>query len=744
MSGPQKLTRRDFLKRTGQAGGGLMLATHLPSVAAAARDTLLEPNVFIQVRSDSTVRIVCHRSEMGQGIRTSLQQIFADELEADWDTVELVQAVGDQKYGDQNTDGSTSIRRHLKKLRQAGASARQLLEQAAANTWGVDRSECKAQLNEVVHSGSSRRLAYGDLVADAAELEVPSEPDLKSPDQFRYIGKSLDSVDGIAMTTGTANYGIDTVLPGMVYASVERSPVLGGTPRTFDEDAALAVPGVEAVLSLPEATSPVFFNPIGGLAVIASNTWAAQRGRAALNVDWTDGDNASYSSDSYRSELFDAVHKDGFSVLSRGDVEEAFVDAEQVVEADYYAPHLAQAPMEPPAATAVIRDDGHCEVWACTQAPQAARRTVAQLLGVGEDKVTIHVTLLGGGFGRKSKADFVAEAAWLAKRTGKPVKVTWTREDDIRHGFLHSVSGQYLKAGLDKDGNATSWLHRSAFPPIGSTFSMEASSSNAFEKDLGLVDNPFAIPNMQVEVATLPAHVRIGWLRSVANIFHAFAASSFADEMAYAAGADPKDYLLRLIGPPRQYDPADDGARYGNYGQSIDEYPIDTKRMADTVNKVSDMAGWGRELPDGRGLGIAVHRSFLSYVAVVAEVATDEAGKLAVDKLWMAIDAGQVINPDRVKSQLEGGGIFGVSLTLHSGLTAENGRIVEGNFDTYPVARMSDTPTVIETHIMDVDAPPGGVGEPGVPPVAPAITNAYFAATGRRLRNLPLREAGVV
>ena len=681
---------------------------------------------------------------MGQGIRTSLQQIFADELEAGWDTVELVQAVGDKKYGDQNTDGSTSIRRHLKTLRQAGASARQLLEQAAADTWGVDRSECKAALNEVIHSASGRRLAYGDLVADAAELELPSDPVLKSPAEFRYIGKSLDSVDGVAMTTGTAKYGSDTVLPGMVYASIERSPVLGGTPKTYDEEAALAVPGVEAVLRMPEATRPVFFNPIGGLAVIANNTWAAERGRAALNADWSDGDNASYTSEPYRSALFEAVHSDGFSVLNRGDVENAFVEADQVVEADYYAPHLAQAPMEPPCATAIIRDDGHCEVWACTQAPQAARSTVAQVLGVGEEKVTIHVTLLGGGFGRKSKADFVAEAAWLARRTGKPVKVTWTREDDIRQGFLHSVSAQYLKAGLDKEGNAKGWLHRSAFPPIGSTFSQEASSSNAFEKDLGLVDNPLAIPNMQIEVATAPAHVRIGWLRSVANIFHAFAASSFADEMAHAAGADPKDYLLRLIGPARKYNPADDGAQYGNYGQSIEEYPIDTERMADTVAKVSEMAGWGRDLPKGHGLGIAVHRSFLSYVAVVAEVATDDAGKLTVDELWMAIDAGQVINPDRVKSQLEGAGIFGVSLTLYSGLTADNGRIVEGNFDTYPVARMSDAPMAIHTHIMDVDAPPGGVGEPGVPPVAPAITNAYFAATGKRLRNLPLREAGVV
>lgn len=735
-----KLTRRQFLKRTGQAGGGLMLAS-VPRFAIA-KD--LQPNVFIRVREDGGVDVVCHRSEMGQGIRTSYQQIFADELEAAWDSVTLHQAEGHPKYGNQNTDGSRSIRTLFPELRKAGAAAREMLVQAAAENWGVDVADCKAELNRVVHQSSGRSLSYGELTTAASALDVPEAPALKPRKDWRYIGKAIDSIDGQAMTTGAADYGIDTRLPGMLYASIERPPVLHGEIESFDEDAALAVPGVVSVISMPQSTRPVVFNPLGGIAVLATNTWAAQRGRKALNATWSNGEHGGYDSTAYREQLFELVSKDGLAVLNRGDVEQSFAGAETLVEARYYAPHLAQAPMEPPAATAILHDDGSCEVWACTQTPQSARQTVAQTLGLEEASVKVNVTFLGGGFGRKSKSDFVAEAAWLAKRTGKPVKVTWTREDDIKNGFLHSVSAQYLKAGLDADGRSTGWLHRSAFPPIVSTFATEVDNSKAMETGLGLVDNPLEIANMRVEVNVAPAHVRIGWLRSVANVFHAFAVSSFADELAHAAGKDPKEYLLSLIGTPRQYDPASDGAEYGNYGQSIETYPIDTGRMAAVVKKVAEMASWGRKMPKGSALGIAVHRSFLSYVGVVAEVQTDAGGKLSVSKLWMAIDAGQVINTDRVRSQLEGAGIFGISLTLFSELTAKSGEITQGNFDDYELARIQHTPELIETFIMESDAPPGGVGEPGVPPVAPAIANAYFAATGVRIRDLPLKNAGVV
>ena len=746
MSGLEKLSRREFLQKTGVASGGLVFAMTLgiPRGVNAAGASSVAPNVYVNIRDDDVVEIYCHRSEMGQGIRTSLPQVIADELEADWDRIELLQALGDPKYGDQNTDGSTSIRKHFDLLRTAGASAREMLIAAAAMEWGVPVSELVARNHAVHHDASGRSAAYGDLVAAAAELEVPEDVTFKDPADYRYIGKSMDLIDGVAMTTGTGMYGTDTVLPGMLYASIERCPVFGGKVRSVDDAAALKVKGVEQVVAMPEGTSPPAYNPVGGVAVLANNTWAAEQGRKALAVEWDTGLNAEYDSSSYRQQLVDTSHKDGKTVLNRGDVNAAFGDAARVIEADYYAPHLSHAPMEPPAATAAMHEDGSVEIWAATQDPQSVQGTVATLLGIDKSQVIVNVTLLGGGFGRKSKADFSAEAAWLAKQTGKPVKVSWSREDDIRHGYFHSVSAQYLKGALDEEGNTTGWLHRSVFPSIGSTFSAEATGPGIFELGLGMIDNPYAIPNMRLESGDAKAHVRIGWLRSVCNVYHAFAVCGFADELAHEAGADPRDYLLRLAGPSRKVDPTEDGAEYSNYGQSLEIHPIDTGRYKAVVEKVSAMAGWGRKLPEGHGLGIAVHRSFLSTVGAVAEVRVDGKGKLHVEELWLAIDAGLVVNPDRVVAQMEGAGIFGMSLAMLGEITAKDGVIEQGNYDTYPVIRMSEVPKAINVHIMEVDAPPGGVGEPGVPPVAPAIVNAYFAATGKRVRELPLKKAGVV
>jgi isoquinoline 1-oxidoreductase beta subunit len=746
MNGLQKLSRRAFLQKTGVASGGLVFAMTFgaPRGALGATAESVAPNVYVNIRDDDVVEIYCHRSEMGQGIRTSLPQVIADELEADWDRIELLQALGDAKYGDQNTDGSTSIRNQFDLLRLAGASAREMLIMAAALEWGVPAGELVARNHAVHHEASGRSAAYGDLVATAAELAVPEDVRFKDPADYRYIGKPVDLIDGVPMTTGTAMYGTDTVLPGMLYAAIERCPVFGGKVRSMDAAAALKVAGVAQVIRMPDGTSPPGYNPLGGVAVLASNTWAAEQGRRALAIEWDTGLNADYDSDSYRSQLVDTARKDGKTVLNRGDVAAAFEKAARVIEADYYAPHLAHAPMEPPAATAMMHADGSVEIWAATQDPQSVQGTVATLLGIDRAQVKVNVTLLGGAFGRKSKADFSAEAAWLAKQAGKPVKVSWSREDDMRHGYYHSVSAQYLKGALDEDGNATAWLHRSVFPSIGSTFSAEVTGPGNNELGLGMIDNPYAIPNMRLESGDAKAHVRIGWLRSVCNIYHAFAVCSFADELAHAAGADPRDYLLRLAGASRKVNPADDGAEYSNYGQSLDVHPIDTGRYKAVVEKVSAMAGWGRELPDGHALGIAVHRSFLSTVGAVAEVHVDDKGKVRVEELWIAIDAGLVVNPDRVISQMEGAGIFGMSLALHGEITAKAGVIEQGNYDTYPVVRMSEVPKAINVHIMQVDAPPGGVGEPGVPPVAPAIVNAYFAATGKRVRELPLKKVGAV
>ena len=750
MSELRHLSRREFLKRTGQAGGGLVLALSFTAgcgpkeqVPTAAGADAVAPNVYVNIRNDGIVEIYCHRSEMGQGIRTCLPQVIADEMEADWDKIELIQALGDEKYGDQNTDGSTSIRNQFDLLRNAGATAREMLIAAAAATWDVPAEECVAREHAVRHEASGRSAAYGELVDAASEMDAPTEAPFKSRENYRYIGKSMDTIDGFAMTTGQAVYGIDKVLPDTLYAAIERCPAFGGTVVSLDDAAARAVPGVVDVIRMPDPSSPLLFNLLGGVAVLANNTWAAQKGREALEIEWDRGANGSHESEAYKEDLLRSVAAPGNTVLNRGDANAALEVADSVHEAIYYAPYLSQAPMEPPAAIARMTEDGGCETWACTQNPQAVQDTVAGTLGIDKQLVKAHVTLLGGGFGRKSKPDFVAEAAWLARETGRPVKVTWTREDDIRQGYFHSVSAQYLKAGFDSDGNATSWLHRTCFPSISSTFNADAAGPSSFELDLGFLDNPYDIPNIRLESCDIKAHLRIGWLRSVCNVFHAFAVCGFVDELAYLSGQDPKDHLLKLLGDARQIDPADDGAEYSNYGHPLDKHPIDISRYAAVIEKLAEMAGWGRAMPAGHGLGIAIHRSFLSIVGSVAEVSVDDSGKLVVHEIWTAVDAGTTINPDRVISQMEGAAIFGMSIALHGEITASDGAVVQGNYDTYPVVRMSEAPQAIHVHTMESTGLPGGVGEPGVPPVAPAIVNAYYAASGNRIRELPLRKAGL-
>ncbi|MDA1082262.1 MAG: molybdopterin-dependent oxidoreductase [Gemmatimonadetes bacterium] len=748
MTTPTAIPRRTFVKHIG--AGSLVLAvgtlgvrrlSALSELGNVAADPFA-PSVYLSIADTGVVTVICHRAEMGQGSTTTLVMTLADELEADWTTVHLEQAIGDAKYGDQNTDGSTSIRNGTyMQFRQVGATARLMLEQAAAAEWGVPISEVAARNSVVTHAGSGRMLGYGALVARARTLPVPATAPLKDPKDFRYIGQKVKGIKPIQqhdMVTGAAVFGQDVSMPGMKFAVVLRPPVYGAKVTGFDAAAALAVQGVEKVIEIPGAAIPAGFNPLGGVAVIASSTWAAISGRTKLNATWSESPNDSYDSVAYRTELESSVRAAGNTVRDAGNVEAALGSAAKAMTAEYYAPHLSQAPMEPPAALANVTGD-KCEAWACTQNPQAAQDTVAAMLKIPKENVTIRTTLLGGGFGRKSKPDFIAEAAWLSQQVGAPVKVVWTREDDIRNGYIHTVSMQRLEAGLDASGRISAWRHRIASPPIGSTFAPGAEFHSEGELGLGVLDMPYAIPNVRVEVCRAPAHARIGWYRSVSNIPQAFAIASFMDELAYAAGKDPVAFLLDELGPDRIIDMTRQGAvkPVDNYGEKWEDHPNDTARHRRVLETVAREAGWGKTLPAGEGLGVAVHRSFLTYVAAVVHVRVAN-GALTIPRVDMAMDCGFAVNPDRVRAQCEGGIGMGLANALTSELTYAKGATVQSNFNDYQVLRMRESPQDIRIYLVDSGGPIGGVGEPPVPPVAPALANAIFAATGKRIRTLPI------
>ncbi len=742
--------RRALLKLLGM-GGLVVAAGPLGARRLEAADAYLtahgeadpwEAHAFVHIADDGIVTITCHRSEMGQGIRTTMPMIIADEMEADWSKCRVVQADGDEKkYGSQNTDGSTSIRDFLFKYREAGATVRALLEDAAAKEWGVSPQSVRARNGVVVHEATGRSKPFGALVATARALALPSGARIrvKAPAERRWQGGKMPSIDLVPVTTGRATYGADVILPGMRTAVIARPPVWGGKVASVDDRAALAVPGVERVVRIPEAPMPGAYLPLGGVAVVARNTWAAIKGRDALKVTWDDGPNAGYDSAAYKATLLGSVRAPGTPGRTNGAVGPALASASRKVSAEYYVPHLSHAQMEPVAAVARV-EGGKVEAWAPTQSPQDARNTIAQFLQVDAANVTVHVTLLGGAFGRKSKPDFVCEAAYLARAVGAPVRVQWTREDDLRNSYLHSVAAHHLEAGLDANGKVTAWLHRSAYPSISATFAPNVAGPGPDELTNGASDIPFDIPNVSVEVCPAAAHTRIGWYRSVNAIHHGFAIGSFVDELAHAAGKDPVEFLVALLGEDRRVDLSQHGlvAPASNYGASWTDHPLDSGRARRVLQLAAEKSGWGSPLPRGRGRGVAVHRSFLSYIAMVVEVEVLPDGTVLVPRATVGVDAGFVANPDRARAQMEGALVMAMSNTLYSEISFREGRVVQGNYRDYQVTRMRAAPRVVDVHIVPGEGLPGGIGEPGVPPAGAAIANAIFAASGVRVRELPV------
>lgn len=757
------VTRRDFLTVLGLSTAGICLGVFAGTDATneiggdtdpkaktssdKVENTLagLNPNVFIHVAATGIVTIVCHRSEMGQGIRSSLPVLLADELGADMKQVRIIQADGDKKYGDQNTDGSNSIRGIYENMRKASATVRVMLIQEAAKRLNVSPDKLYAENNFVIQKGTKKKISFGDLAVEAGKQPVPKPEDVKlrPTKELKHLGKDLPLLDGQDYVTGKAIFGADVKLPGMLIAVIARPPVVGGKVKNYKDKNALSSSGVKAVIKMPEPKQPYMFQPWGGVAVLAENTWAAIQGREKLQIEWDHGANASYNSQAFRETLFESAKKGGTTLRKKGNVDEAFKKAEKVIESQYYVPHLPHINMEPPVAIAHYKKEngGFCEVWAPTQNPQAARTEVARVMGLSEEKVAVHVTLLGGGFGRKSKADFCSEAAWLSKETGVPVRVQFTREDDIHNDYLNTVNAQILKAGLDKEGKVIAWKVNTAFPSIMSLFNEKVNAPQPGDLQQGVLDLALNVPNVEAQACEATSHIRTGWLRSVYNIFHAFATNSFMDEIAHSLKKDPLDFMLSMYSDQKM-DFNDLGiTELKNYGQPIEKHPVNGARLRNVLKQVAKNSGWkNRTKVKNRGMGIAVHRSFLSYVGVVASVIKDKSGRIKVDEVWVAIDAGTVVNTDRVRAQMEGSVLNSINHFFFGGVTHKNGAVEQSSFDDMPIATIDFAPRKIHVDILRNEELPGGVGEPGVPPATPAIANAVFALTGKRIREFASPE----